>query len=164
MTRTCKIRPALFLCAGLLVPAVWGCAAIERETGLDMPTQQGIGIGAGLGGIIAAIAGANPGWIAASAILGGAAGGIIGNHLGKDDAERHAQTNLRALDTLGAGQRETWSDSKSGNSGSTAVTKVARASDGAVCKSFRETVKAGTRTTTQEATACKRGGTWRVQA
>jgi surface antigen len=140
-----------------------GCESIEKETGLSTQTQTGAAGGAAFGGIVSALADANPAWIAASIILGGVAGGAIGNELGKSDAEQHADMNLRALDTLGMGQSERWSDSRTGNSGSTRVTKVTEEQDGNICKSYVETVRTGTRTVTEDGTACKApGGMWRV--
>ena len=136
---------------------------IEQETGLSKQTQTGAAGGAAFGGIVSALAGANPALIAGSIILGGVAGGAIGDHLGKDDTQKHAKTNLRALDTLRKGQSESWSDARTGNSGSTTVTKVAVEPDGNTCKSYVETVRTGARTVTKDGTACKApGGGWRV--
>lgn len=140
-----------------------GCETIERETGLSKETQTGAAGGAAFGGIIAALAGANPAWIAASVILGGVAGGTIGNYLGKEDAQKHADNNLHALDTLGQGQTSSWTDSKTGNSGSTTVTAVNTKADGTLCKAYTETVKTSAKTVTQEATACKTSSGWKVQ-
>jgi surface antigen len=140
-----------------------GCESIEEETGFNKQTQEGAAGGAAFGGIVAALADANPALIAASIILGGVAGGAIGDHLGRSDAEKHGETNLRALDSLGKGQRESWSDARTGNSGSTTVTKVAVEPDGNTCKSYVETVRTGAKTVTEDGTACKApGGTWRI--
>lgn len=156
---------ALALLVGAVAVPLAGCETIERETGFGKSTQTGAVSGAAFGGIIAALAGANPAWIAASVILGGVTGGAIGNYLGKDDAQKHASTNLSALDTLGRGQTSSWRNSSTGNSGSTTVTSVANRADGTVCKSFRETVRTKAETVTKESTACKApGGSWRVQA
>ena len=156
---------ALVLLAGVAVLPLAGCETIERETGFNKSTQTGAVSGATFGGIIAALAGANPAWIAASVILGGVTGGAIGNYLGKDDAQKHASTNLSALDTLGRGQSSSWQNAQTGNSGSTTVTSISNRADGTVCKSFRETVRTKAETVTKESTACKApGGTWRVQA
>jgi surface antigen len=153
---------ALVLAATLVLAPLAGCETIERETGINIPTQQGAAGGAAFGGIVAAIAGANPAWIAASVVLGGVTGGAIGNYLGKKDAERHARNNASALDGLGQGQTSSWRNNKTGNSGSTTVTRVVR-EDGRVCKSYRETVHTKIETVTKEATACRNpGGTWRV--
>jgi surface antigen len=141
-----------------------GCETLERETGLNRHTLNGIGVGAAAGGIIAILADANPAWVAASMVLGGATGGLIGSHLGREDAERHARSNLSALDRLAEGQTESWSNSRTGNYGSTTVTRVTMHRDtGEICKTYRETVHAGSETVTRDGTACRAsGGTWRV--
>ena len=140
-----------------------GCETIERETGFNRSTQMGAAGGAAFGGIVAALANANPAWIAASVILGGVAGGAIGNSLGREDAERHARANLGALDTLAQGQTESWSNDRTGHRGSTTVTRVVDRDGGGVCKSYRETIHAGAETVTKEGTACRYpGGTWKL--
>jgi len=156
---------AALLLVGVAAFPLGGCETIERETGFGKSTQTGAVSGGAFGGIIAALAGANPAWIAASVILGGVTGGTIGNYLGRDDAEKHARTNLSALDSLGRGQSSSWQNAQTGNSGSTRVTRVDQRSDGTVCKAFTETLRTKAETVTRESTACKApGGTWRVQA
>ena len=163
-SRYMRTTAALILLAGASALPLAGCESIQRETGLSKETQTGALGGAALGGIIAALADANPAWIAASTILGGVAGGAIGNYLGQKDAEKHAESNLHALNTLGKGQTASWRDDQTGNSGSTTVTEVTTKSDGTVCKSFTETVKTSAKTVTQDGTACKApGGDWKVQ-
>lgn len=154
--------PVVLLGAALL--ALAGCANIERETGLSTQTQTGAAAGAAAGGILAALADANPGWIVASALLGGASGGAIAHYLGEHDTKKEAQAHVHALDTLGAGQSENWSDPQTGNSGTTTVTRVTE-ENGQTCKAFRQTVHAGPKTYTDSAVACKSpGGTWKVQS
>jgi surface antigen len=160
-----KAAVGCVLLLGAIALPLGGCQTIERETGLNRSTQTGALGGAAFGGIIAALAGANPAWIAASTILGGVTGGAIGNYLSRGDAEKHAQSNLGALDGLGRGQTSRWSNAQSGNSGSTTVTSVNTRADGTVCKAFKETVVTKAETVTKEGTACRApGGTWRVQA
>lgn len=164
LKRNLRTSTALVVILGMTGSMLAGCETIEKETGLSKSTQTGAAGGAALGGIIAALADANPAWIAASVILGGVAGGTLGNYLGKDDAQTHADNNLRALDTLGPGQTSNWQDAKTGNSGSTSVNAVNKQPDGTVCKSYTEVVKTSAKTVTQQATACKApGGTWKVQ-
>lgn len=155
---------ALVLAFSVSALPLAGCETIERETGIGKEAQTGALAGAAFGGIIAALADANPAWIAASTILGGVTGGYIGDYLGKKDAEKHAEANLNALNTLGEGQSASWSDAETGNNGSTTVHEVVTMSDGTTCKRFTETVHAGSKTVTQEATACRApGGSWTVQ-
>ena len=155
----------VLMVASIALLPMAGCDTIERETGLNRSTQTGAAGGAAFGGIVAALAGANPAWIAASVILGGVAGGAIGNHLGREDAERHAQTNLRALDHLSEGQTDHWENKKTGNYGSTTVTHVSINGDGITCKAYREKVHTRDETVTKEATACRGpGGNWKAEA
>jgi surface antigen len=142
-----------------------GCETVQQQTGLNRDTQAGALGGAAFGGLIAALASANPAWIAASVIMGGVAGGALGNYLGKDNAEKHVATNLNALNTLGAGQTASWNDTQSGSSGSTTVNRVFTAANGQTCKAYTETVKTPQRTVTEQATACRQSdGSWKVQA
>ena len=154
----------LMLLTGVATAPLAGCTSIEKETGIGTSAQTGALGGGAFGGIVAALAGANPAWIAASIILGGVAGGVIGDHLGKEDATKHADNNLRALDTLGKGQTSRWSNAQTGNSGSTTVNSIMRKPDGTVCKGYTETVHTGEKRVTEQGTACKApGGTWAVQ-
>ena len=88
----------------------------------------------------------------------------IGHALGKDDAQKHAQNNLHALDTLAEGQTESWHDDSTGNHGSTTVHMVTRNDNGGVCKTYTEVVHAGGETVTRDGTACRDpGGSWAVR-
>jgi len=162
---TARTAVAAVLIAGLAALPLAGCETIEKETGLGKSTQTGALGGAAFGGIIAALAGANPAWIAASVIMGGVAGGALGNYLGKENAEKHVSTNLNALNNLNAGQTASWSDTQTGNSGSTKVDRVFTGANGQTCKAYTETVRTAQRTVTEQATACKQSdGSWKVQA
>jgi surface antigen len=161
--RTRSTFGALLMLAGAATIPLAGCEQLESQTGLNKSTQTGALGGAAFGGIVAALANANPAWIAASVVLGGVAGGAIGNHLGREDAEQHASRNLNALDTLAEGQTERWSNSETGNSGSTTIHRVARNSDGSVCKEYTETVRTREETVTRDGRACRApGGGWAV--
>jgi len=163
--RKTSLRAAVLLIGGLALLPVAGCETIERETGFGRNTQIGAAGGAAFGGIVAAIAGANPAWIAASVVLGGVTGGVIGNRMGREDAERHARANYSALDRLGAGQSDRWQNKKTGNYGSTTVTRVSTNGDGTVCKTYREQIHTEAESVTREGRACRApGGSWRVQA
>lgn len=158
-----RLSMAVLLTAGIGLLPIAGCESIERETGLNLSTQRGAAAGGAFGGIVAAIAGANPAWIAASVVLGGVTGGVIGDRLGRQDAERHARTNVSALDRLNEGQTDSWRNDRSGNYGSTTVTRVTHAGNGITCKSYREQVHTSAESITKEATACKGpGGNWKV--
>ena len=148
----------------LAVSGLPGCDTVEKETGISKDAQIGGVSGAAVGGVIAGLAGASPAWIAGSIILGGITGGVIGNYLGKEDAEKHAKTNLEALDKLGPGKTAGWKDDKTGNYGSTTVNSETKNGDGSICKTFTETVHADNKTTTKSGKACKApGGSWNAE-
>ena len=154
---------AVLLVASMALLPVAGCQTIEREFGFNRDTQMGAAGGAAFGGIVAALASANPAWIAASVILGGVAGGAIGNHLGRQDATRHARTNANALDTLAQGQTSSWKNNQTGNYGSTTVTRVTHDGNGMTYKNYREQIHTKAESVTKEGTACKSpGGSWKV--
>lgn len=156
---------AALVVAGVAALPLAGCETIQKETGLNRDTQAGALGGAAFGGIVAALASANPAWIAASVIMGGVAGGALGNYLGKENSEKHVQTNLSALNNLGAGQTASWADNQTGNSGSTTVNRVFTSASGQTCKSYTETVRTNARRVTEEATACRQSdGSWKAQS
>jgi len=162
-TKAGRKSVALLMVASLALLPVAGCQTIEQEFGFNRDTQMGVAGGAAFGGIVAALANANPAWIAASVILGGVTGGAIGNHLGKQDAERHARTNVNALDSLNQGQTSSWKNNRTGNYGSTTVTRVTHNGNGVVCKSYREQIHTQAERMTKEGTACKSpGGSWKA--
>jgi surface antigen len=150
--------------AGLAAATLPGCEQIERDYGLSKEGQTGAVAGAAAGGILAAVFDANPAWIAASVILGGVAGGYLGEHLSKEDAVEHGETQYNALETLSAGQSSSSSNPDTGHSGQTTVTEVFTMADGTVCKNFTETIWADEETITRDGTACKKpGGRWEVR-
>jgi surface antigen len=164
LTRRTLRSAALVLLAGAAAMPLTGCEMLSNQTGMSRSASTGAVTGGAAGGIIALLADANPAWVAASVVLGGVTGGVIGDHLGKQDAETHAQRNLHALDTLAEGQTETWSNSKTGHSGSTTIRRVGRNPDGSVCKEYTETIRTGAETTSRDATACRTAnGGWAVR-
>ncbi len=155
---------AVVMLAGATAIPLSGCEMLSEQTGMSKSASTGAITGGAAGGIIALLANANPAWVAASVVLGGVTGGVIGDQLGKDDATTHAQRNVHALDTLAAGQTENWSNSKSGNSGSTTVHRVGRNPDGSVCKEYTETIRTRAETVTRDGRACRTAsGSWAVR-
>lgn len=155
---------AVVVAAALASTALTGCETIERETGIGKEAQTGAVAGAAAGGILAALFKANPAWIAASVILGAVAGGYLADYLTEKDAEMHGASNYKALDTLGPGQRTSWSNPNTGNSGSTVVTEAFEMADATLCKNFTETINYDNETVTRHSTACKApGGDWKIR-
>ena len=161
MAKAKKIAAAVVI-AGLGTSALAGCQNVERSTGLGSGAQTGVLTGAAAGGLIAGLAGAHPAWIVGSILLGGLAGGLVGDYLDDRDKQQHSQASYDALQTQQAGGQTSWQNPDTGNSGSTRVLNVYRTSDGRLCKDFQQTINAGGQSETANGTACQEpDGTWK---
>jgi surface antigen len=164
-THARKLTAAALIVSLAGTTALTGCDTIERETGFNRSTQTGAAGGAAFGGIVAALASANPAWIAASVILGGLTGGAIGKYLGEHDARQSAQNHYSALENLREGQTSSWRDPNTGNHGSTTVQSSFTARDGALCKRFTESIHTPKKEVTESGTACRSSsGDWKLRA
>lgn len=151
------------LAVGLAAGSVAGCASVERETGLGRGAQGGVLTGAAAGGVISALAGANPAWIAGSILLGGLVGGVVGNYLDERDKEQHAKSTYHAFQTQEPGGQSTWQNPDTGHSGATKIDKAYQTAEGTECKNFTQTINAGGETEQVQGTACRQpDGTWKV--
>ena len=82
-------RPTRQMIIGVCVAAALAaCDPVEQQTGLSKPTQTGGIAGAALGGVVAAMALANPPVLVASVVIGGVAGGALGNFIHKEDEKQ----------------------------------------------------------------------------
>jgi surface antigen len=157
-----KIGCAVAL-AGLLTVSATGCAWVEEQTGFGQKTQIGAVGGATAGGLLAAVAGASPVGLAAGVILGGLAGGAVGNYLDSRDKEAALQAQQQSLTSNKAGETTSWSNPDSGNTGSYTPTNTYTSKDGKICRDYQQTVTINGKQETATGTACKMSdGTWRV--
>ncbi|SDF43405.1 Surface antigen [Limimonas halophila] len=164
MNKQIRTAAVCVLLGSVSLTALAGCESIEQETGVKKETQMGAGAGAAAGGLLAILANANPGWVAASTILGGVAGGVLSEYLSEEDAKKHAANQFQSLQNLEEGETNTWTNDETGNSGKTTVTKVFTMADGTECKNFVEEIDTGERTFKETGTACKKpGGQWKVR-
>ena len=154
---------AIVVAAALGATALTGCETVERETGIGKGAQTGALGGAAVGGVISAIAGANPAWIAGSTILGAVAGGLLGDYLSQQDREQHATSSYQAFESQSAGGQMNWTNAETGNNGTTKINRVYRTTEGQLCKDFTQTINAGGQTETINGTTCQApDGTWKV--
>lgn len=161
MAKAKKIVAAVVV-VGLGTSALAGCANVQRQTGLSGGAQTGALTGAAAGGLIAGLAGAHPALIVGSILLGGIAGGLVGDYLTERDRQQHAQSSYDALETQPQGGTTAWNNPDSGNSGSTRITNVYRTSNGTLCKDFEQSISAGGETEIIHGTACQQAdGTWK---
>src|SRR5262245_60566692 len=145
----------------LLTFLLSSCAAMQQEY-QDNPKALlgGLG-GAGAGAGIAALAGASPGVIVASAIGGALVGGFIGHKLDNRDKEMANQAATKAFEQNAAGQTSVWNNPKSGNSGSITPTKTYQLATGQYCREYKQTITIGGEPQQTYGTACRQpDGTW----
>jgi surface antigen len=113
--------------------------------------------------VIAAVAGANPAWIAASVILGGLAGGFLGDYFDQRDREYHASSSYQAYQAQGPGGQTTWTNPDSGNSGMTRIDSTFVNAQGQTCKNFTQTLNVNGQTHLVDGVACQQAdGSWQV--
>ena len=142
--------------------ALAGCAAGDRPG-----TKQTVGTlgGAALGGLLGSQFGGGTGKLAFTA-AGVFLGGLLGNEIGKslDRADRAAanQAYSRAQ-AAPVGETITWSNPKSGNTGSYTPVREGTSSSGKYCREFQQTITVGGKTEQGYGTACRQpDGSWQI--
>jgi surface antigen len=125
------------------------------------------------GGIIGAIGGAavgsqfgrgtgNVAAIAAGTLLGAWLGSEIGRSLDARDRALIEQAQTRAYGAP-VGQRITWNNPQSGNSGHIVTTREGTMQGGTYCREFQNTIIVGGRSEQAYGTACRQpDGSWRI--
>jgi surface antigen len=150
-----------FVLPGLLVVALAGC-----EGGQYGQKQTGGAlVGAAAGGLLGSQIGGGSGQLAATA--GGAVLGLLlGSEVGKslDRADRmYAERSYQQAQAAPVGQQITWSNPQSGNYGTVTPTRDGRDQAGNYCREYQQTVTVGGKTQQAYGTACRQpDGTWKV--
>jgi surface antigen len=133
----------------------------------NAPKQTGGALlGAAAGGLLGSQFGGGAGALAATAIgvLGGAfLGSEIGKSMDTTDRQEAARTQNVALESNRTGQASTWSNPDSGNAGTITPIRTYQAPSGQNCREYRHDVRIGDRNETVIGTACRQtDGTWKV--
>lgn len=131
--------------------------------------QEGLGtlIGAGLGAWIGhEIGGSSDGGQVVGTAMGTLVGAGIGQQIGRklDRADRiaMAQARYRALENTPSGQRTSWENPDTGNSG-WYEPKPAYEFDGAYCREYTQKIVIGGEVETGYGTACRQpDGSWKI--
>jgi surface antigen len=126
-------------------------------------------VGTVLGGIGGAVAGAQFGRGNGQLVgvaIGTLAGAFLGSEIGKS-LDRADQAHMRRAETSAqtapVGQRITWSNPESGNSGSVTPTREGRDQTGNQCREYQSTVTVGGKEERAYGTACRQAdGSWKV--
>ncbi len=149
-----------------LVPAL---AAVTLLAGCSLSGKETAGtIGGGVaGGVIGSQFGGGTGKLVATGVgtlLGAFIGREIGSSLDKAD-QSHAETAARRAYSAPVGDRITWSNPQTGNSGTVTTTRDGYNNTGNYCREFQQTVHVGGKSEVAYGTACKQpDGTWKIVA
>ena len=145
-----------------LVLALAACAS-DPGTRTTQKQTGSVVAGAVVGGLVGNMFGGGTGKAVMTA-AGAVAGGFVGNHLFKKhaDSEYEKDAAQRALNNAASGQKVTWSDPKTNESGYFVPLNTRKMSDGRLCRDFRRGLSVGGQEVDETTgTACKNAnGEW----
>lgn len=148
-----------------LVPAVLALTLLSGCLGTGPKESAGTLGGAAAGGLLGSQIGGGSGKLVATGVgtlLGAFVGREIGASLDKADQTHATQAATRAY-AAPVGERITWNNPQSGNSGMVVSTRDGWSSTGNYCREFQQTVSVGGRTEQAYGTACKQpDGSWKI--
>jgi surface antigen len=173
MRRRIVIKGAALLIVPVLVLS--GCANTTGGSGSGSGSQASQWISSNekalIGGIGAAAAGGllgaafhlGPAGIIGGALLGGLAGGAIGNRMDAADKQQQAQAAQRAFETAPSGQSVPWRNPDTGHNGLVTPVRTYQASNGQYCREFQQTITVGGENHNAYGTACRQpDGSWKI--
>jgi len=148
-----------------LVPVAVAAALLAGcQTGGQKETAGTVG-GAVVGGVIGSQFGGGTGKLVSTGVgtlLGAFIGREIGTSLDKAD-QQHAEGAAKRAYAGPVGERITWHNPQSGNSGTVATTREGYTTTGTYCREYQQTVTVGKTTELAYGTACKQAdGTWKI--
>jgi surface antigen len=165
--RACYRAGALML---VLILVLTGCASTS-DTGSQTSQWLSSNEKALIGGLGAATAGGllgaafhlGPAGIIGGALLGGLAGGAIGNRMDAADKQQQAQAAQRAFETTPSGQSVAWRNPDTGNSGTLTPMRTYQASSGQYCREYQQTITVGGEKQQAYGTTCRQpDGSWKI--
>jgi uncharacterized protein YcfJ len=135
-----------------------GARETQKQTG-------SVVAGAVVGGLVGNMFGGGTGRALMTA-AGAVAGGFIGDHIYKKHAKSEYEKDAaqRALNQAASGQKVTWTDSRTQESGYFVALNTKQMSDGRICRDFRRGLSVGGQSVDETTgTACKKSnGQWDV--
>lgn len=127
--------------------------------------NAGMGIGALAGGLAGSQVGSGSGQLwatGAGVLLGGLLGSNIGASLDKADMAYANQASARA-NSAPIGERISWNNPQSGNSGTVTPVRDGRDNSGRYCREYQQTITVGGRKESAYGTACQSAnGDWEI--
>jgi len=149
----------------LVLATALALTACASDPGTRESQKQGGSVVAGavVGGLVGNMFGSGTGKVLMTA-AGAVAGGFIGDRLYKKhaDSEYEKDAAQRALNGAASGQKVTWTDSRTNESGYFVPLNTKQMSDGRVCRDFRRGLSVGGQSVDETTgTACKQSnGQW----
>jgi surface antigen len=139
-------------------------AACEGNYG---PKQTGGAvIGGAAGGLLGAQVGGGSGQLAATAagaLLGVLVGSQVGQSLDRADRLYAQRTTQAALEREPTGTTATWTNPDSGHSGTVTPTSTYQTAEGQYCREYQQTITVDGKTESAYGKACRQpDGTWRI--
>lgn len=145
--------------------ALAGCQT--GGTGTGMGTKETVGTlgGAVAGGLLGSQIGGGSGKLVAvgvGTLLGAFLGNQLGSSLDRADQTYAAQAERQAYNAP-LGQRISWNNPQSGNSGTVVPLRDGTMNDGSYCREFQTTIVVGGKTERGTGTACRQpDGSWKI--
>ncbi|MDH3639009.1 MAG: RT0821/Lpp0805 family surface protein [Gammaproteobacteria bacterium] len=128
--------------------------------------DRGALLGAAAGGILGNQIGSGRGQAVATfagAVAGAAIGQAVGARMDEVDRMKMGQANHNALEHSRAGEVTRWTNPDSGHSGSVAPVRTYQNAQGQYCREFQQTITVGGQTEQGHGTACRQpDGSWRI--
>lgn len=155
------MKKIIVLSAALTIAA----CATDPATRTQQKQSGSVVAGAVIGGLVGNQFGGGTGRALMTA-AGTVAGGFLGNHLFKTRAQSEFERDAaqRALNASASGQRVTWSDPRTHESGYFIALNTRRMNDGRICRDFRRGLSIGEKEVDETTgTACLRSnGQWDI--
>jgi surface antigen len=122
------------------------------------------GLGAATaGGLLGAAFHLGPAGIIGGALLGGLAGGAIGNRMDAADKQQQAQAAQKAFETTPSGQSVAWRNPDTGNNGMVTPLRTYQAPSGQYCREYQQTITVGGEKQQAYGTTCRQpDGSWKI--
>lgn len=169
-----SLRYFAFTTALIASAALAGCAGTGYNntydgygnTGGGLNKQQiGTGVGAVVGGLAGSQFGGGKGQLVGTGVgvlLGALVGSSVGSSLDKADLAYAQQAQNRAY-AAPIGQTVSWNNPQSGNSGTYTPIRDGRATNGAYCREYQQTIYVGGQQQTATGQACQNSdGSWHI--
>jgi surface antigen len=136
-----------------------GCADLSQNP----KTALGAAGGAAAGGLIGAAASGSPAAIAGGVILGGLAGGAVGNMRDQRDRQLASQAAQQAFETAPVGTAVPWTNPDNGHIGAITPVRTYQVADGRYCREYQQVVTINGEQQRSFGTACRQpDGSWKV--